>query len=277
LIEVAVLTIVATSGLLLLEPSTEVLAGAFLNLFAVTIRWHRQAILQGILLAVFSLVKVELLPIGVAVAAFWAFASGYPAKSRLAFMVAFVMCVAAFIAPAIYLYGSEGLLSGRAFESFTTGYCFLFNAGASGQNCVQVDMPGANSMRDVVLGHTEDYLAFLAIATMQSLKNIFFTLNLLAFSPLLMFRLAFASMQSDDQNLARITLLAVLLTFAVTIPFVFLFPRYLTKLLGLLLVAGFLGLREATAARRWPLIAVTLFIVGGNLWHFTDAALHFAW
>jgi hypothetical protein len=265
--QVAVLTIVATSGLLLLEPSTEVLAGAFLNFFATSIRWHRQTILQGVLLAVFSLVKVELLPIGVGVAVFWGLKSGFPAKSRLAFLVTFVICLAAFVAPAAYLYSSEGLLSGRDFDVFTFHYCQLFHPGD--QNCLQIDMPDAHSMRDVVLGHTADYLRYLAIATTKSLQDIFFTLNLLAFSPLLMFRLAFASVQSDEQNLARITLLVVLLTLAITLPFAYFSPRYLTKLFGLLLVAGFLALSEATTAARWAVIGVTILVVAGNLWHFS--------
>src|SRR5262249_1991759 len=86
--QMAVLAVVVPSGLLLLEPSTEVLAGAFLNFFAITIRWHRHAILQGLFLAVFSLIKVELLPVGVIVAMFWAASSGLPARTRLSFLVA---------------------------------------------------------------------------------------------------------------------------------------------------------------------------------------------
>ena len=116
--QIAVLAIVASSGLLLLEPSTEVLAGAFLNFFAIAIRWHRHAILQALPLAVFSLIKVELLPVGVGVAVFWAAASGLPARMRLTFLAAFVFCLAALVAPAVYLYGVEGVLSGRSLEAF---------------------------------------------------------------------------------------------------------------------------------------------------------------
>jgi hypothetical protein len=268
--EVAVLTIVATSGLLLLEPSTEVLAGAFLNLFAITIRWDRQAILQGLLLAVFSLIKVELLPLGVGVAIFWTAASGLPARIRLTFLAAFIICLAAFIAPAVYLYGGEGLLSGRSFWAFGDHYCLLFH-GQWAPKCLSVDMPDAHSMRDVIENYTADYLAFLAGGTMESLRVMFYALNLVALSPLLMFRLAFAPVQSEDQNLARITLLALVLTLAITMPFAIIHPRYLTKLLGLLLVTGFLGLREAIgreAPTRWAVVSLTIIIVAGNFLHF---------
>jgi hypothetical protein len=269
--QVAVLTIVATSGLLLLEPSTEVLAGAFLNFFGITIRWHRQATLQGLVLAVFSLIKVELLPIGVAVAVFWAFASGFPTKAKLAFFAAFVIGLAAFMAPAVYLYGSEGLLSGRAFDVFGFHYCTLVHG--RGPECLRIEMPDAHSIRDVVERHTVDYLAFLGAATIKSLQNIFFTLNLLAFSAVLMIKPAFEVAQSEDGNLARVTLLVLVLTLAITLPFASIEPRYLTRILGLSLVAGFRGLRKAIgrdAPTRWAVVGVTTIIVAGNLLHFGD-------
>jgi hypothetical protein len=267
--QAAVLAIVSTSGLLLLEPSTEVFAGAFLNFFATTIRWPSKAVLQGVLLAVFSLIKVELLPLGLAVAVFWVVTLVFQNKSPVAFLTTFVICLAGFLAPALYLYGIEGLLSGRSFEAFIDHYCPLFHPGISVANCLQIDMPSARSMRDVVQNHTADYLTFLGAATIKSVGEIFYTLNLVAFSPLFMFRLAFASGHRDDQNLTRITLLVMLLTFAIAIPFAVIHSRYLTKLLGLLLVSGFLGLR-ATSAKKWAVVGVTLLVVAGNLWRFRD-------
>jgi hypothetical protein len=271
--QAAVLTIVSTSGLLLLEPSTEILAGAFLNFFAITIRWHRLATLQGLVLAVFSLIKRELLPVGVVVAVFWAFASGFPAKAKLAFLAAFVIGLAAFVAPAVYLYGSEGLSSGRAIDVLSAHYCWLVHGGDWRPTCLQIEMPDAHSIRDVVQRHTVDYLAFLGAATIRSFQNIFFTLNLVAFSAVLMIRPAFEAAQSEDRNLARITLLVVVLTLATVLPIAFIHPRYLTRLLGLLLVAGFRDLREVIGRDpplRWAVVSLTIIIAAGNLLHFGD-------
>ena len=134
-------------------------------------------------------------------------------------------------------------------------------------------MPDVRTMGDVVRNHTREYLVFLAAATFQSLRNIFATLNLVTFSPLLMIRPAFASVESEDRSLARLTLLVLMLTLAITIAFAYIHPRYLTRLLGLLLVAGFLGLREAigrAVATRWAVIGLTIIIVGGNLLHFDE-------
>ena len=88
-----------------------------------------------------------------------------------------------------------------------------------------------------------------------------------------MIRPAFASVQCEDRNLARVTLLIVMLTLAITIPFAIIGSRYLTRILGLLLVAGFLGLREATSrnvATRWAVIGLTIMVAGGNLLRFGD-------
>jgi hypothetical protein len=266
--QAAVLAIVSTSGLLHLEPSTELFAGASLNFFATTIRSASKAVLQGVLLAVFSLIKVELLPVGLGVAVFWAVASVFSYKSTAAFLTAFFICLAGFLAPEFYLYGIEELVSNRSFNAFYDSYCALFHPGSIA-NCLQIYMPDAHSVRDVIQNHTAEYLAFLGAATIQSFREILFALNLVAFSPLLIFRHAFAPGQRDDQNLTRITLLVLTLTFAVTIPFTYIHPRYLTKLLGLLVVSGFLGLR-AISAKKWAVIGVTLLVVAGNLWHFRD-------
>jgi hypothetical protein len=127
--------------------------------------------------------------------------------------------------------------------------------------------------RDVVQSHTLEYLAYLRIATIRSFQNIFFTLNLLALSPVLMIRPAFEATQTEDRNLARITLLVLMLTLATVIPFAYIHPRYLPRLFGLLLVAGFLGLREAIgreAPIRWAVVSLTIIIVAGNLLRFGD-------
>ena len=175
--QVAVLAIVASSGLLLLEPSTEVLAGAFLNLFAIAIRWHRHAILQALLLAVFSLIKIELLPVGVVVAAFWAATSRFPARTRLTFLAAFVISLIALIIPAVYLYGERAFLSGRSFGAFAQHYCYLFHHDFSA-NCLAQAMPDVRTMGEVVRNHTMDYLVFLGTATIKSSSKYLFYFEL---------------------------------------------------------------------------------------------------
>lgn len=270
--QAAALAIVTSSGLLLLEPSTEVLAGAFLNFFAIAIRYH-QPIVQALLLAVFSLIKVGLLPVGIVVAAFWTMTSGLPSKARLAFLLAFAVSLAAFVTPAIYLYGHQDF-SGKSLEVFTHHYCQLFHPGFKG-NCVASYMPDVRTLRDVVWNHTAEYFAFIAAAMKHSLHSTFFTLNLLVFSPALMIRPALMAVKREDRNLARVTLLVVMLTLATTLAFASIRPRFLTRLLGLLLVAGFQGLSDATSqiterTTRWVVIGLTIIIVGGNLLHFDD-------
>jgi hypothetical protein len=259
---------VASSGLLILEPSTEILAGAFLNFFAVAMRWHRQPILQALFLAVFSLVKIELLPVGATIAMFWAVGSKVTVATRLLFLTAFIVFLSAFMFPAVYLYGIDGVASGRQNIAFSQHYCLVFHYES---NCLTRLMPDVSTMGDVLRNHTHEYFVFLGATAIQSIISLFVTLNLLALSPLLMIRPAFASVQSEDQNLARLTLLALILTVLTTIPFAFLHPRYLTRILGLLVVAGFCGLRDAVGKRAATIsVVLTIIIVAGNLLRLGD-------
>jgi hypothetical protein len=266
--QIAILTIVASSGLLLLEPSQEILAGAFLNLFAIAIRWHRQPMLQALFLSVFSLVKVELLPVGVIIAMFWTVGTKLPVATRLIFLAAFIVFVSAFMFPAVYLYGVDGLLSGRQNIAVSQHYCLVFHYDS---NCLGQIMPDVRTMGDMIRNHTREYFVFLTATAVQSATNVFVALNLLALSPLLMIRPAFASVQREDQNLARLTLLVLMLTVITTLPFVFIHPRYLNRVLGLLVVAGFCGLRDAAGKRATSMsLGLTIIIVAANLLHFGD-------
>jgi len=269
--QVAILFIAVTSGLLYLEPSTELFAGASLNLFAVAIHSNRRTWLQALTLAVFSLIKIELLPIGAIVAIFWTVTSHQSIRRRLAFLLSFGLVVAVLIALSIYFHGYQTVFFGREIAAFEQHYCFLFH-GDYNTPCLARDMPDVRTVSDVVRNHTEQYLSFVWASLLQSARIIFLTLNLLALSVPLLIAQAFRSSENGDRLISRLTLLVLAMTCSIAALVAYVHPRYLTRAFGLLLVASPLALRETAAKQRQQrlnvlILALTITIVVFNLMH----------
>jgi hypothetical protein len=267
----AILSIAVTSGLLYLEPSTELFAGASLNLFAVAIRSDRRTLLQALTLAVFSLIKIELLPIGAMVAIFWVVTSHQSIRRRLAFLLSFGLTVAALIALSIHFHGYQTVFLGHDMNAFEWHYCYLFH-GDSETPCLARDMPDVRTFSDIVRNHTEQYLSFVWASLLQSARYILLTLNLLVLSVPLLIAQAFRLGENGDRVISRLTLLVLAMTCSIATLLAFVHPRFLTRSFGLLLVASALALREAAAKQRQQrlnvlVLALTIIIVVLNLMH----------
>jgi hypothetical protein len=269
--QVAILSTAVTSGLLYLEPSTELFAGASLNLFAVAIHSDRRTLLQALTLAVFSLIKIELLPIGAMVAIFWVAASRQPIRRRLAFLLSFVVVVSVLIALSLHFHGYRTVFIGREMSAFEISYCYLFH-GVNAP-CLAEDMPDVRAFSDIVRNHADQYLRFVWASLWQSAGALLSTLNLLALGVPLLIAQAFRSTANGERLLLRLTLLVLAMTCIVAIMFAFVRPRYLTRSFGQLLVASTLALRKTTAKQRqqWLVdvlvLALTSVIVIINLIH----------
>jgi hypothetical protein len=270
--QIATLAITVSSGLLFLEPSTELLAGASLNLFAVAIRSDRRTLLQALTLAVFSLIKIELLPVAASIAIFWVVASRQPIRRRLAFLLSFGVMVAVLITLSIHFHGYQTVFLGREMQAFEQHYCYLFH-GDFNDACLARDMPDVQNFSDIVRNHTEQYLSFIWASLLQSARTIFYTLNLLALGAPLLITQALRLRGNDDGLITRLTLLVLAVTCSIAILFAFVHPRYLTRSFGLLVVASALALRETAVKQRaqWLtnalVIALTIVIVIINFMH----------
>jgi hypothetical protein len=266
--QVAVLSIAVTSGLLFLEPSTELFAGASLNLFAVAVRSDRTGLLQALTLAVFSLIKIELLPVGATVAIFWVVASRRPIRRKLTFLLSFGVVVAALIALSIHFHGYQTVFRGREMQAFEQHYCLLFH-GDFDDPCLARDMPNVRTLGDIVRNHTDQYLRFVWASLSQSTEIILSTLNLLALGVPLLIAQAFRLRENGDRLILQLTLLVLVMTCVIAVLVAFVHPRYLTRSYGLLLVASALALRGTTAKQRHRVLALglTSIIVIINLMH----------
>jgi hypothetical protein len=258
--QVAILSIAITSGLLYLEPSTELFAAASLNLFAVAIHSDRRTLLQALSLAVFSLIKIELLPIGAMVAIFWMVTSQQSIRRRLAFLLSFGLTVAALIALSIHFHGYQKVFLGHEMNAFEWHYCYLFHGDAE-TPCLARDMPDVRTVIDIVRNHTEQYLSFVWASLLQSAHYILLTLNLLVLSVPLLIAHAFRLGENGDRVISRLTLLVLVMTCTIATVVAFVHPRYLTRVFGLLLVASALALRETAAKQRQQRLNVLVLVL----------------
>lgn len=236
-VQVGTLMLVVSSGLLLLEPSAEVLAGASLNFFAAALIGKRSPLLQGLLLAVFALVKIELLPIsaGIALLVIWSMRGAN--RWTAFFCLSYLGALAVFMIPSIYFHGYKTVFLGRGIQAFEQHYCDVFFGIFDTADCLRTEMPGAKSVADAIFQYPAKYVHFLERSLSRSVANIYHGIGFLSLGLISLILPSTSSGHDDLRKLSQLALVAFALTFVVATAFAYMHPRYIDRFLGVLALA----------------------------------------
>lgn len=264
--------VVALSGFQLLQPTTEIISGAYFALFLVLVARNAPVYLAALSLALFGLCKVELALASVAGLIAWAHTSS-SALERGRRVAWFLLFATAFAAPAVYLYGTSGLLGGRAFDAFVQHYVILvydhqlipptWGRYSGGTHVADAWFPGARSMLDVFTQYPRRYAHFAGLSLVESVYTILFALHVI----LLPFVLAAAGriqLSSSSATLARLVIPVVILALAPAVAFAFVHVRYVARffpeivLLAVLFGEKFFGCADRSVFSRVALFALWL-------------------
>nr|AGC71993.1 hypothetical protein [uncultured bacterium A1Q1_fos_36] len=275
ILRVLSLTVIATSGFALLEPTSELYAAAYFTGFLYFMRsdapWS-----AAVLLALFGLAKVELLLASALCLAVWV-ATERDTKVRLSAAAAYLACVVALCLPALYLYGRDGLLGGRAFSALSQHFAELY-CGINPMQCaalgggwdnpnpiVELLFPGAASVADVILHYPAQYTRLLALGFRESFENILIALNGTVF----LLAIALSSRSTMDASDRRLCTLVLLTTAASLLPALFVafvHIRYVARfspaiLVVTLVMLGFSGKHQTRVNWISMAVAATLGII----------------
>lgn len=167
--------IMATSGLQLIEPTNDLIAGVYLAafLYGMARRWH--VIITTFLLACFGLCKSELPLVAAAMMLCWVWVT--PSR-RLKMLIigGFILWLAVFIAPGLYLYGAKAVVGGRGLTAFSDHYCLLmakykllFLPNFDFSRIITTEFPRARSLLDIITGYPQKYLTYILVCALTNL------------------------------------------------------------------------------------------------------------
>lgn len=251
---VVAFALVATSGFQLLQPSSELIAGAYFCLFLTAIlrRWH---VLPGALfLVAFGLSKVELAPAACVAALIWVrFVS---ARERWVIAGSLAAWAGALVAPSLLVNGSGALDGARAFSSLSQHYSALVaphqacgqclaDPWSSSATAMQAVFPNAQSTMQVIVGYPRQYFDFLALSMVQSLSSALYVLKAMV--------LPLALLLSHRREIAKPSLplaIAVGTVAAALLPALavaFIHVRYVARFFPVVV-----GLLLANCSKLWP-------------------------
>lgn len=239
--------LVASSGFQLLQPSSEVLSAAFLNLFVVGILkgWPRP--LSAFFLALFGLGKVELTLAAALLSVFWSYWESRRdgGKPWLTLLSSWGW-MALFLSPGLVLEGANPFQSGRSSTAFMSAYSWFLRAHQFQSTAAMSDpelveainanvFPGAKSFPEIVIKHPVLYGDFLGISAVRSAPNV---LKVFKFMLIPFLVIALQWKKVEQQRLLLFT--SILATLAVLIPawmVIFVRMRYIAKVLPLVVAA----------------------------------------
>lgn len=229
--------VVALSGFQFLQPTTEIIAGAYFALFLVCVARNAPVYLTALSLVLFGLCKVELALASIVGLIAWAHESSF-AHERVRRVAWFLLFATAFAAPAVYLYGASGLLGGRAFDAFLQHYVILvydhqlipptWGRYSGGTHVSNAWFPGAHSMIDVFTQYPRRYAHFIGLSVVESAYTILFALHFVLL-PFVMAAVGRIHLSGNSATLARLVIPVVLLALAPAVTFAFLHVRYVAR------------------------------------------------
>jgi hypothetical protein len=182
--------IMATSGFQFVEPSSELIAAAYLSLFFYGISREWNPIILNLLLVCFGFSKVELTIVAVSLALYWIWNVSLMKKRKTIF-VSFIMWVSLFLAPDLFLYGTDAILGDRAFNAFGDKYGVLFNnhqfmksiePSMNWKDVMNISFPSAKSFFDVVTLYPRKYLDYVALSVLNGIIAVILTFKGMPFA-----------------------------------------------------------------------------------------------
>lgn len=251
--------VIATSGFQLIEPSSDVLSAALLNLFFIAVLKGWPRLIPAFVLATFGLCKVELTLAAVALSLFWAVFEWIQGRSK-PYIVALMTWgfLALYVAPAFVFSGSNFLQSDRGSTAFFSAYADYMRlhqfqvptpspteAGVAMQNTVFRDAP---TFRDVVSKHPDLYFDFLGVSAARSIPNVVKVIKF-TFIPLILVLFNFKKIRQNYFLFFG----AILVAACILLPswlVIFVRMRYLAKVVPILTAGVFASSIELSANRK---------------------------
>ena len=255
----AAFLLVATSGYQFIEPTSELIAGSYIAIFFTLMTRQGQDWSPALALALFGLTKVELGLASTVVALVWAAsAAGRNAKIlRFGWYTFFVACL---VAPALYLYGSAGVSSGRAFDSFIHHYDYFLSANQNAtqryeQPTVAASalaekwLPHTNTMTEVITNFPFRYLRFVALSTIESAVSVAYCLKGLI---VILAMTCWYRVKIDvrQRQLVQLTILVAVLSLLPALALAFVHIRYVARFFPEIVLLAVLYARQLSALGR---------------------------
>jgi hypothetical protein len=175
--------IIATSGYQLLEPSSDVISAALLNLFFIAVLRRWPTLFSAFVLATFALCKVELILGASALALLW-FAFEWKRGTTKPYLTLLftALFLSLYLTPAFVLTGSNPLSSDRSTTAFFSAYRDFMRlhqfqlvppteqeAELAMRSTLFRDSP---SFRDVLQQHPDLYFDYIGVSAARSLPNV---------------------------------------------------------------------------------------------------------
>jgi hypothetical protein len=252
--------LICISGFQFIQPSSDLFAGSFFNLFLFAIRQGWPSALAALVLAVFGLCKVDMIVAAVVIAVLWGVwehQHGRKNPARLALLTGCWLLL--FLAPAFVVQGSDPLAGNRSLLAFMSAYTdFLGYHQFSGQH-VNVDtytmdtvqitiFPGVKNLADIVTKYPQLYFDFVGISAARSLPNIVHAVKLM------LIPLGLVIYQNSRLSSLRPYLIILMVAAACTlIPawlIIFIRIRYVVKLFPAIVAIAIGGCLELSATNK---------------------------
>lgn len=277
----------AALGLQFLEPTSELISAIFLN-FSIFLLMRKQWLVSGVFLALFSLAKVELLPISIILIIY--ISLNYRALSRQRFLIGYILCLLLLIGPTLYINGMSGILGGEkhALAAFVDHYRWLSERdivpGELGTFSETFGNP--HSFSRAVISNPLSYLNFVVRSSVLSAWNLLLAGNIFFVGFLLfMFGIRWSGQYADcginkeHKTALALVFITVAATISLGILFAFVHIRYTTRFAALavvlfvMMLEAFLTTRatfKSPSARRrdqdFAFVLLSILAIGG-MWH----------
>ena len=179
----AAFLIIATSGFQFLEPTSEVVAATFLNLFLIAVLRAWPTLLAALFLTLFGLGKVELTLGAFTLSLFWFYWEHHQGKTRPYRTIVYTgLWLGAFLLPAFLLQGANPLSSSRSSVAFLSTYSGFMRfhqfqstiptTGEAMKATTEIVFANARSFPEMVAKHPDLYFDFLGVTAARSIPNI---------------------------------------------------------------------------------------------------------
>ena len=242
------IAIMATSGFQFTEPTSELLAAAYLFAFLCGVSRQWNVLISTFFLACFALCKAEFtLPAGL-IMVYWAWVMP-SRKLKVLGIAGFTFWVIAFVAPGLYLYGRENFLGaeGHVFAAFGSHYSALmakyklidYPANDSWSSWLKImaeEFPAAKTFSDLVTRYPQKYILFVLLSAWTGAGVLILTFKGLV--GVLALRWARYKEKIIPNNFEPMTLIGLIASIVPATLIAFLHVRYLEKFLILYALVG---------------------------------------
>lgn len=256
-LRMAALLVVATSGFQLVQPSSDVISGTFLNLFLIAAlrTWNKP--LTALFLALFGLGKVELTLGAIALSLLWFAWEQHQGHAKpMQGMLLTWMWMGLLIVPALVLKGSNPFMESRSTVAFLSAYSgFMrfhqFQAGvpSTGEAIKATEtivFAKAHSFPEIVLKYPRLYFDYVGVSAARSIPNVLAVFKFMAIPGI------YVAMQWRQLRYNQFLLFAALIAaLCILLPswlVIFVRMRYIAKVLPAITAATIACSLELSAA-----------------------------